>query len=132
MLLKNKIEIEKWLNKYKIKNYELIPDEKYGYVVNVNENVYLNNKNLKSIDVKFNIIHGDFDCSTNCLTSLNGCPKIVNKDFYCFNNELKTLEYSPEIVGKDFFCSNNDLISLNKVKIIKGSFYCNNNNLNKY
>lgn len=39
MLLKNKVEIEKWLNQYNVKKYELIEDEEYGYVVNVNEHV---------------------------------------------------------------------------------------------
>lgn len=37
MLLKTKIEIENWLNKYEIENYELIEDKDYGYVVNVNQ-----------------------------------------------------------------------------------------------
>ena len=65
MLLKEKEEIEAWLNQYKIQNYELKKDKEYGYVVNVNNNVDLTNKNLKNIDVKFNEINGYFDCSHN-------------------------------------------------------------------
>ena len=63
MLLRNKIE--DWLNKYDITNYELIEDEEYGYIINVNSNVYLNGLNLSSINVKFNIVNSDFNCYYN-------------------------------------------------------------------
>lgn len=34
-LLKNKDNIIHWLNEHKIKDYHLIEDEKYGYIVNI-------------------------------------------------------------------------------------------------
>ena len=37
MLLRKKEEIEDWLNEYKIKNYKLIENEEYGYIVNIND-----------------------------------------------------------------------------------------------
>ena len=80
-MLKDKVSIKKWLNQYNVKGYDLIESEKYGYVVNVSENVYLSRKGLTSIDVKFNKIEGDFDCSDNDLKSLEGCPEIVDGNF---------------------------------------------------
>ena len=152
MLLRKKEEIEAWLNQYQIKNYELIEDQEYGYIVNVNGGVNLNLKKLKSIDVKFNEVRGFFDCENNKLKSLEGCPEIVegyfdvgfNKvevleyspklikgGFYCNNNNLKSLKSSNEIVVEyDFDCSNNQLLSLNgSPEIVNGSFYIQNNNL---
>ena len=150
MLLRKKEEIEAWLNKYQIKNYKLIEDQKYGYIVDVNDNVILYNKSLKSIDIKFNIVKGSFNCMINELESLEGspeicesfycnhnklkslkyCPKIVNCFFDCSHNELETLEGSPKIMNGDFICSSNKLISLiGCPKIIKSSFDCSSNQL---
>ena len=109
MLLKSKVKIENWLNKYNIKNYELVEDDEYGYVVNVNQNVFLFNKQLNSIDLKFNIINGDFWCSGNNLTSLKGCPNIIKGNFNCSNNKLTSLEYCPNIVYGNFYSNNNFL-----------------------
>ena len=67
MLLKTKKQIIEWLENYGVKNYKLISDEKYGYLVNVNGPVYLSHKQLESIDVKFNIIKGHFNCGINKL-----------------------------------------------------------------
>ena len=90
MLLKNKLKIEKWLNKYKIKNYELIEDKEYGYTVSVNGDVLLINEKLINFKVKFKIINGSFKCNFNYLKSLKGCPEIVRLDFWCNNNKLTT------------------------------------------
>ena len=35
---------------------------------------------------------GDFDCSDNLLTSLEGAPKEVGVKFYCSDNQLASLE----------------------------------------
>ena len=47
--------------------------------MNVNKSVFLNNKKLTSIDIKFNQINGSFNCSNNNLETLEGCPKIVKE-----------------------------------------------------
>ena len=86
MLLRKKEDIEAWLNEYHVQNYELIEDKKYGYVVNVNGNVDLKNRKLRSIKIKFNEVNGFFDCSENQLKLLKGCPEIVNRGFSCNNN----------------------------------------------
>ena len=130
MLLRKKEEIEAWLNKYKIENYELIEDQEYGYMVNVNNNVFLNHKNLKSLEVKFNKINGYFDCCHNELTSLEGCPKIIKEYFDCSSNKLKSLKGCPEIVDGNFNCSFNELTSLKGApEIVFGSFACYKNKL---
>ena len=149
MLLRKKEEIEDWLKKHFIKNYELIEDHEYGYTVNINGSLFISYKGLKSIDVKFNEIKGDFDCSGNQLKTLKGfpeiicgyfncsnnqlislknCPKIIRNGFYCSHNELTSLEFSPEIVNGSFNCCENELISLEGCpETITSYFYCNNN-----
>ena len=56
---------------------------------------------------KFKDKEGDFYCSFNNLTSLEGAPKIVEGDFYCFYNNLTSLEGAPKIVKGDFYCGHN-------------------------
>ena len=109
MLLRKKEEIKAWLKKNNIENYELIPNEEYGYIVNVNRDVSLFNCKLKNIEVKFNKIKGNFSCFRNQLESLEGCPEIISGFFDCSENKLKTLEGCPEIVKGDFYCRNNNL-----------------------
>ena len=130
MLLRKKEEIEKWLNQCEIKNYELIEDNKYGYVVNVNDGVILFSRNLSSLSVKFNEVYGIFNCSFNELTSLEGCPKIVHGDFYCYGNKLESLKGCPEIVNGNFSFGNNLISSLKYCpEIIHHNFYASDNNL---
>ena len=109
MLLKNKVKIKEWLNKYNIRNYVLKHDEKYGYVVNVNCGVDLSNINLNLIEVKFNIVDGWFDCRWNNLKSLEGSPKIVNGNFYGNFNQLESLKGCPKKIKGNFYCDSNHL-----------------------
>ena len=78
-------------------------------MVNVNTHINLYNKNLKSIDVRFNQVKGNFSCSYNHLTSLEGCPEIVEGNYYCNNNKLTTLEGCPKLIKKNFYCGCNFL-----------------------
>ena len=80
--------------------------------------------------IKFGKINGDFNCSYNNLTSLEGCPKEVGGNFYCHYNNLTSLEGGPEKVGGDFHCAFNNLSSLEGApKEIGGNFNCSHNNL---
>ena len=56
--------------------YTINPDGSYDVI----GNVYLHNKGLTKIPVKFNMVTGYFNCSENKLTSLEGCPKEVGGD----------------------------------------------------
>ena len=117
MLLRKKEEIEAWLNFYKIRNYEIISNEEYGYVVNVNGHVKLFNKNIKNIEVKFNEVNGNFTCGHNQLKSLEGSPKIVKATFACQNNELKSLKGCPENINQFLYASNN-LLTIEGLKYL--------------
>lgn len=150
-LLKNKKEIITWLQKYNVHSYELIPHDIYGYVVDVYGSVNLENKSLTHIAVKFNIVHINFVCSSNQLTSLKGCPEEVGNIFDCNFNKLKTLKYCPKSVGVSFVArqnaithlkhfpvhvgkhvnlSGNELINLEGLPSkVNGSLICSNNNI---
>ena len=54
-------------------------------------------------------VNGWFNCSLNCLTSLENCPKIVNGNFYCSWNKLTSLEGAPQKVDRHFICHSNDV-----------------------
>lgn len=58
--------------------------------------------NLKDGDMKYfpEYVGGDFDISSNSLTSLEGCPKEVIGNFYAADSdELKSLECLPKHIG---------------------------------
>ena len=57
-------------------------------------------------------VDGDFDCSNNKLTSLEGSPISIGGTFNCTNNKLTSLKGSPVSVGVDFWCDSNKLTSL--------------------
>ena len=130
-LFNKKKDIINWLEKYEVKNYTLIKDREYGYVVDVEGYVNLYDKKLSKIKVKFNHIQGHFLCGLNKLQSLEGAPNIVDGNFYCEHNQIISLEGSPKEVFGNFYCSYNKLTSLQgSPQIIKGNFVCNNNQLN--
>ena len=54
-------------------------------------------------------VGGDFNCSYNQLTTLEGSPREVGGNFNCSYNQLTTLEGSPMEVGGNFYCNNNKL-----------------------
>jgi len=73
------MNIEEICKKYWIANYTINSD---GYI-NVDGNVWLDNKNLTKLPLKFNNVTGSFNCLGNKLTSLIGCPNYVGGNFYC-------------------------------------------------
>lgn len=129
-LLKNKKEIIAWLNQHKVEKYTLIKDIEYGFLVDVDGDVFLNGTNLLSIPINFNIVSKGFYCSNNQLTSLEGCPKEVGLSFDCSFNNLRSLHFSPKSIGKIFYCHDNDLLSLEGAPISVGEIFdCSNNKL---
>ncbi|MCK9476331.1 MAG: hypothetical protein M0R46_10445 [Candidatus Muirbacterium halophilum] len=122
----NSSEIEAICEKYNIKNYIINDDG----TIDVDGDVYLYNKKLKVLPLKFRKVSGNFHCSDNQLTSLEGAPKSVGNYFYCKCNKLTSLEGGPQIVGGYFSCNNNQLISLEGApQRVGGDFYCNSNQL---
>ena len=127
---KDKQQIIDWLDKYQVKNYTLIPNEKYGFVIDVSGDVDLRSRKLFNIPVKFNKIIKGFDCSNNNLISLEFCPKVTGGSFYCYDNQLTSLEFCPQTVSNNFNCGNNKLTSLEFCpQTVIGGFYCHSNQL---
>jgi hypothetical protein len=119
-------EIHQICKRYNIENYNINDD----LSIDVDGDVFLSNKRLDKIPLKFGRVNGHFTCSINKLTSLEGCPKWVGDLFDCGINKLTSLEFCPEWVGGDFYCSNNYLTSLEYLpKSIGGEYiYCRYNN----
>lgn len=81
------------------------------------------------IPLKLNVIHGNFDCSSCGLTTLEGMPHIVEGEFNCSHNYLTSLVGAPK-KAKDFKCSNNLLKSLEGgPKNVTGGYKCTDNRL---
>jgi len=54
-------------------------------------------------------VGGNFNCSYNELTSLEGAPKTVGESFGCSFNKLTSLVGAPKSVGEDFICHSNNV-----------------------
>ena len=135
----NKEQIE-FLHKYTYGGWTL--NEKTG-LVDIKGNFYCNysiegegifpqseEKLTNFKGVKFGVVTGNFYCSNNSLTSLDGAPQEVRGAFFCDHNSLTSLEGAPQWVGEDFYCSNNSLTSLEGApQVVGGIFHCENNNL---
>jgi hypothetical protein len=80
-------EIHNICKVYNIKNYTINPDGS----IDVKGDVFLSNKNLDKLPLKFNKVSGVFVCSYNELTSLEGSPKKLGLKLYCSGNPLTTL-----------------------------------------
>ena len=92
--------------------------EDYGiieYVINDDQtidvigNVSINRQGITELPIRFRNVYGSFNCYSNELTTLKGCPNRVGGDFVCSWNQLKTLEHSPQIVVGNYYCHNNKL-----------------------
>ncbi len=78
--------------------------------------------------VRFGKVDGNFDCSYNRITSLDGAPQEVGNNFHCYDNQLTTLDGGPSIVKWDYNCSRNNLASLkDATKLVNGYFDCSRN-----
>jgi hypothetical protein len=118
-------DINSICKKYKIKNYTVVDGK-----VNVDGNVNLSNRGLTKLPISFGVVTGNFYCSYNKLTSLEGCPSSVGDYFNCYNNLLTSLEGGPSSVGGGFSCNANQLTSLEGgPNSVGGVFSCSNNKL---
>jgi len=85
-------------------------------------------KSVADLGIKYN--GGNFNCTNNHLTSLEGAPDHVGGHFACVNNRLTSLEGAPSYVHRGFSCINNQLTSLKGApSYVGGDFYCTNNRL---
>jgi len=80
--------------------------------------------------VRFGVVSGNFDCSNNKLTSLDGAPIEVGGHFNCSGNLLTSLEGGPQKVKREYDCSKNKLVTLKGAPIIhENEFICSDNEL---
>jgi hypothetical protein len=113
-------DIEKFCKKY-LKNYTINPDN----TIDVNGDVYLPKKlgKMTKLPVKFGKVYGEFWCSNNKLTTLEGCPNYVGGYFYCSHNKLTSLEGCPNYVGGYFNCIGNEITTLEGCPNYVGRFF---------
>lgn len=93
--------------------------------------VYLNKMKMTKLpDFSKIKVKGDFECSDNMLSSLEGAPLEVGGDFFCSQCGLKSLIGMPLEVGRSFSCYGNDLSSLEGgPKKVGQNFHCGGNKL---
>ena len=122
---KSNNNIDSICKRYGIENYTINPDGS----IDVDDDVYLNNKDLTKLPLQFRNVNGVFNCSYNQLTSLEGCPN-VSGDFYCSHNQLTSLSGGPNDISGYFICTNNKLKSLEGgPNYVGDDYYCNDNQL---
>ena len=99
-----KIMAQEWIDEFLERDdIKKNPDGSYD----VNGNVELVGLVVTKIPVKFNHVSGNFVCTYNNFTSLEGAPKTVGGDFWCHDTYLTSLEGAPKTVGGSFTCYNN-------------------------
>jgi len=119
-------DIDSICKRYSIKNYTINSDGS----IDVDGDVGLYNFKLTKLPLKFAKVSGNFNCSCNQLTTLEGFPKSVGGDFSCGENELTTLEFCTQSVDGDFDCSGNLLTTLEGCpQSVGGYFNCSENKL---
>lgn len=92
-------------------------------VLDCHQNVDLRLKSLKKLPFIFGVVDGNFNCSYNRLTYLEGCPKTIKGSFYCNRNELTSLIGCTEVINGNFNCSNNLLKRIEDITSVVDSVY---------
>ena len=122
----SKEEIDHLCKKFNIKNYSINSD----LSIDVQGDVDLDNLKLRLLPLRFSRVSGNFTCSYNLLTTLEGGPREVGGHFYCHSNHLTTLEGCPREVGGHFYCYSNQLTTLEGCpREVGGGFHCHSNHL---
>ena len=93
---------ERILMQWDVFNYRLEPTLK-GLYVDVDNNLFLPNKNLYAFDTTmfiFREVKGDVNFSGNKLTNWEFFPRIIHGNCYAQFNYLKNFDGAPEVLGK--------------------------------
>lgn len=103
-----------------IYDYSINPDGS----IDVNGDIDFNHLHLHQLPLRFNYVDGNFNCSSNYLTSLKDCPRHITGYFDCSRNILTSLEGGPKTIGNGFDCSyNHKLTSLEGGPVVNKSYY---------
>jgi len=105
-IFEDKQDIDSICRRYSILNYTIGSDGG----IDVDGDVYLFNRGLSVLPLKFAKVSGHFNCSSNELTSLEGVPSEVGGSFICGSNQLTSLEGVPTKVVGSFNCSDNEQV----------------------
>lgn len=83
-------------------------------LVDVDGDVFIPSALVKTgkLPVYFGKVIGDFNCRSNMLTTLEGCPYWVGLDFNCRNNHLTSLKYAPKHINREAVVLNNSFEEL--------------------
>ena len=116
--------IKRKCKKYGIENYTINDDGS----IDVDANVYLSNRGLTELPLKFRKVSGEFYCYDNKLTSLEGSPEKVGGYFDCSDNQLTSLEGISKYISFGIYCENNKLRDVQGIKDgWRGTFYVEGN-----
>lgn len=80
--------------------------------VDVIGNVLLTSKKLSKLPIKFNKVTGNFNCSSNELTSFENFPKEVIGDLRCDMNNISSFDFCPHYISGEFSCYSNPIHKL--------------------
>lgn len=105
-----------------IEHYQISGDDDGPYI-DVFDSVDLKSKRLEYLPLRFGIVHGNFDCRNNYLTSLKGAPFFVDGSFRASFNKLTNLDYFPMKVVGFIVMNNNHLTSLKGIPIYDNSSF---------
>jgi hypothetical protein len=102
-------------------------------LVDVQGSFFCYNQGLEDfLGIRFGKVRETFNCSSNQLRTLEGCPREVGESFSCHKNKLRTLKGSPRKVGGGFYCHRNPLISLEGAPDVIGGQFLFNRTTFKY
>jgi hypothetical protein len=118
-------KIRKICKEYNIKNYTINDD----LSIDVDDSVGFFGKGLVKVPLKFNRVSGNFNCSSNDLISLFGCPQWVGGNFACSDNGLTSLKFFPKFIGGDLFIYDNYITSLKGIPKNINYIDCDNNKI---
>ena len=123
-LLSDEESIKKALAKLYIKkNFEIVKDDRYGFVVNVDGNVELSDRQLKTIPFKFGVITGNINLSNNNLVDFRFMPDKIDGTLYIADNNLTNIDFLPTEINGGLTINDNkkltDFSGLAKVKGLK-------------
>ena len=118
---------EEFCENYGIWSYN-IDDDNY---INTNSPVFLSERGITELPVKFGTVNGGFYISNNELVTLKGCPKkIINGSLSAAENKLTSLEGCPIEIDGDLYLHQNKITNLEHFpKKLSGSVYLRDNNL---
>lgn len=89
--------------------------------VDISDHQAITGYRLDKLPIKFNTIHGTFDCSSNSFETLEGAPNQCDS-FRCSHNKLTTLVGGPQMVYGGYNAAVNNLTSLDGIaKYIGGT-----------